>query len=254
MASHQPKHVLVEVLVFTTPGLKPRVVSYWDPGTDISGKPIAANIGDRIGWTVILVQANRRVQIPYTVSFFNTTDGAPDSSFFGVNSLAVTGGGLSDFLTVRSLIGKISYRIEAPGYGCLLDPDIQSGDSSALPAADALNYWILWDTTTKNMTCTQGGVNSPFPITVRLGDTVTFTINQGSEFEIDFPPEKNQNLWASPFKPFDSLFESAAGLTIGPLAVIDEQDPSRTSFWFVGDALDAGGQPVESNPYEIKLA
>src|ERR1022692_830772 len=100
MATQQPQHFLVETLVFTTPGSKPRIVSYWDPTADISGKPLKANVGDRIGWTVVLVQANRRVQIPYTVSFFK--DGVPDSSFFGVSSHAVPDGGLSEFLTVRS--------------------------------------------------------------------------------------------------------------------------------------------------------
>lgn len=250
MSAKQPQHFLVETVVFTKPGSKPRVVSYWDPTSDIS-KKLKVDVGDRIAWTVILVQLNGRNEIPYTVSFFK--DGAPDSSFFGVSSLTVPHGGLSEFLTVRSLRGRISYRIDAPGYGCLLDPDIQSGDSTPLPhVEDASEYDISWDTHSKDMTCKKGGVNIPFPITVRLGDTVSFAITNGSKFEIFF--ESSENGWGSPFAVVDVRFPatSASPLKIGPLTVLDDQDPKGASFKFSGTAT-ADGQSVTSNSYEIRL-
>ena len=252
MSAKQPQHFLVETLVFTIPGSKPRVVSYWDPKTDISGKPLKANVGDRIAWTVILVQLNGRNQIPYTVSFFK--DGAPDSSFFGVSSLAVPHGGLSEFLTVRSLKGQISYRIDAPGYGCLLDPDIQSGDSSPVPnVEDASDYVVSWDTHSKDMTCKKDGVNTAFPITVRRGDKVSFTITQGSEFEILFAISDNG--WGSPFEELQVKFPATAAspLKIGPLVVMDDLDSAGARFPFSGTATNADGDSVTSNSYEIRL-
>src|SRR5579872_827529 len=194
MAAKQPQHFLIETLVSTVPGSKPRVVSYWNPTVDISGQPLKAGVGDRIAWIVLLAQLNGYKMIPYTVSFVGK--GEPDDSFFGVSALTVLSGGLSEFLTVRSLSGKVSYRIEAPGYGCLLDPDIQSGDSALTHVANATAaYMVSWDTGATVMTCTKNGAPSAFPITASVGDTVGFAITAGSGFEIDFAISNPLNLW-----------------------------------------------------------
>src|SRR4029077_2148932 len=114
------------------------------------------------------------------------------------------------------------------------------------------DYVVSWDTHSKDMTCKKDGVNSPFPITARLGDKVSFTITQGSKFEIFF--ESSENGWGSPFAVVDVRFPAtaAAPLKIGPLTVLDDQDPKGASFKFSGTAI-ADGQSVTSNSYEIRL-
>ena len=241
----QPKHVLLQILVSSD--LTATVRSYYE-GT-LASIPVSVNVGDRVAFLVQL-QVGGRKTVPYEITFAN-------AHFFGQTSLTVPHGGLSPFLTVLILAGRTSYGLNMPGFGCIFDPEIQSGSDGGSATVETIKhaeFLITWDTAANSISYTSSldAHGAGWPIFVNLLDKVSFAVvGIGvSAASIVFAP--NQNAWATPFTPEDSVLKLPS-LHAGPFVVNDsfEGDPG-TLFPFHGSAT-VNSAPLISPSYSISL-
>src|SRR5206468_11152609 len=170
----QPKTFVIQILVTgenSDGSFNTTLRSYFDGS--VLTTPLLANLGDHIGWLVQLQIPGARKSLPYTLQFSNDT-------FFGVSSLDVQKGGLSPYLTVRPLQDNVTYSLNISGFGCIFDPEIQSGsDYAGINVAIVKSFTVLWDTAANTMSYASGvgGGPSPFPpdgVQLTVGDKVTF--------------------------------------------------------------------------------
>jgi hypothetical protein len=223
----QPQIFLLQILVNANQdgSVTYQIRSFYQGKVLPDGTPLQVNVGDRVGWLIQAVIAGNYKQVPYSVTF-------QDSSFFGTASLNVPQGGPSQFLAVHSLEGKVKYSVIVPGL-IQIDPDIQSGDTGTTglhPMAAPVSYTVSWDTSHPDNTMTYTSsvhpAPQPLPLTVADGDSVTFnaTVALGasaSQFAIAF----GGNGWPSPFSSSQGRFSATgANTTIGPLVVKDPSD------------------------------
>jgi hypothetical protein len=241
----QPKTFVIQILVTgenSDGSFNTILRSYFD-GSVLAG-PLHANIGDQIAWLVQLQLPGARRSLPYTIKF-------SDDTFFGVSSLDVQNGGLSPFLPVRPLQGRVTYALNIPGLGCIFDPEIQSGSDFASINVEVIkSFTVNWDTAANTMSYAGGavGVPSPFPpggIQLTVGDKVTFvasSVGPVDSFTITFP--NSANGWLTPFEPnHQSLFATPASpAIIGPKPVADNVD-SGASFPFTA-SINVNGTPI----------
>jgi hypothetical protein len=217
----QPQTFLIQILVTLNPDNPTTTVirSFYDP--KIKADPLKVNVGDHIGWLVQVVVGHERKALPYTIDF------SKNPSFFGVPSVSVKDGGLSPFLHVLALDDKVKYSVSIPGL-ITIDPDIQSGGDTTLggpkPARVPVSYDVYWDTAHPTY------VMTPLPLTVSVGDSVTFhaTVGGGA-MPANFTVAFDGNGWASPFNARTGSFTANGGsTTIGPLLVKDTDDPGAS--------------------------
>jgi hypothetical protein len=246
----QPQTFLLQILVTVNSdgSLTTQIRSLYD--SKVKTDPLSVNVGDRIGWLVQVVIANDRKLLPYTVDFSKNT------SFFGVSSLNVPAGGASPFLVVLALQDNVKYTVDIPGL-TNIDPDIQSGgDTSTLGGVGKVStaYSVYWDTAqpANRMTYSvAGGPKQPLPLTVALGDQITFNSLVGvgaivANFTIAFTAS---NGWASPFNPNQGKFPAAgANTAVGPLGVKDPVDPGASFPFYASITLNGASVSSPSDP------
>jgi len=226
----QPVSFLLQVLIT---GGTPVVKSFYNDGKR-APDPLPVNAGDRVAWFVQAVLASlKRTTPPYEVTF-------NDSSFFGVPSVTVPAGGISQFVTVQDPSGSVKYSVTATGFGLVLDPEIQSGSGSILDQLHLLavtSYTVTWNVDSNAMTWSNGGGPYNFPLTLKPLDTVTFIAVSPSgaalsNFTITFQPANSLNptTYASPFNLSNPVLSIPAAPV--PTTVTDAYD-SGNSFTFV---------------------
>jgi len=225
----QPQTFLVQILITIKPDgsqdPNPQYRSFYDPA-NTRAEHLRVNVGDHVGWLVQVVIGHNRRAVAYTLDF------SQNAGFFGTQSLAVPAGGLSPFLRVLSLQGKVKYSVRIPGLNAI-DPDIQSGGDTTLDGMilrTGTAYAVYWDTAHPGNPMTYTGGNGPgqLPLTVSVGDVVTFHANVSgtpavSNFEVDFAG----NGWASPFDPDNGTFRASGSSTVitPPKPVGDSAEP-----------------------------
>jgi hypothetical protein len=241
----QAKTVLIQINVTGSP--RPDVILYYTNEHIQENQAIPVTVGDRVGWLVQLSLAARRTTPGYVVSF-------SDAAFFGVGSVSVPDGGVSEFLPVRSVDGRVSFSLNVSGVGCVFDPDIQSGVDPTITSTQGTpaNFVVQWNTTSNSISYTKDGAPGKFPMQLVLSDNVTFeaTPADPQHFTISFQPSSNQ--WGSPFG-FDGapLVPDADGkpATIGPKPVKDNAEGgdlvhNPVKFFFTASMDNAAPSPA----------
>ena len=208
---------------------------------------LQVQVGDHIGWVVVVNSQFSRATPHYKLSFTSKAGGPPNSSFFGVDNLAVPGG-TSDFLQVRSIQESVKWSLSVEGLGVVLDPDIQSGnDEQAALALQAEviagtappTYTVTWNIAGKSATWQYGdsGPAYQFPMNISFGDCIAFVTVGASAPYVVFDLNRGTTVWASP-----SSFLSSAASALSPMTVLDDQDSGK-DFWFFFQATGIGPSP-----------
>jgi len=242
----QPQTFLIQIVVTLNPDAPPttRIRSFYN--SKIKADPLATNVGDHVGWLVQVAIGHEAKFVPYTIDF------SKNPSFFGMSSLNVPNGGPSPFLRVLALLDHVKYSVNIPGLATI-DPDIQSGGDTTFGGFDithSVSYDVYWDTahpTNPMQYAIGGGSRTELPLTVKVGDQITFHASVvGSPAISNFAVVFSQNGWFSPFDPNHGRFTAnGAGTTIGPKPVKDSDDPGL-SFGLTA-SITLNGQDVKSN-------
>jgi hypothetical protein len=202
--------------------------------------PLPVGFGDRVSWLVHVSTPNRNT-LPYDVGF-------SDPSFFDASSLHVSAGGLSPSLTVKRLKGRTKFTVTVTGIGIVIDPEMQTGNDLVLTDFEtifttAAAYTIYWDIDTNTMDLLPD---------ITAGDKVTFIAKStmiAPTIVIEFPPAKNDTVWASPFDDTKAVYAPLLGAdpaTVGPLPVQDNVDKGST-FTFFARTADSTHQSIDQN-------
>jgi len=201
--------------------------------------------GDQIGWYVRVSAASGWYNVPYTLAF-------DDSSILGTGLISVPTGGASGFFTVQSLSGSTKYTLSVSGVLPPSDPQIQVDPNGVFSILAQLvtgtQYSVRWTQATNAMDYLNPatGLWTTFPpsgLSIKVGDGVQFfaVLTSPLDFEIIFPSDSNNNLWASPFSLLDNEFEAinqGANETTGLLPVADGKDPAGNGFQFRAQLTD----------------
>ncbi len=208
---------------------------------------LRVQVGDHIGWVVVVNSQFSRTTPPYKLSFNTNAGGPPNTSFFGVDNLAVPGG-TSDFLQVRSIQDSVKWSLSVDGLGVVVDPDIQSGndEQAALDLEKSLTagttdptYTVTWNISGKSATWQYGktGTAYPFPMNISFGDSIVFVTGAAAKPYVVFDLNRQTTVWASP-----SSFLNSAASALTPMVVRDDQDSGK-DFWFFFQATGIAPSP-----------
>ncbi len=230
------------------------VYNYRAFGDGSNASKVVVAPGDQIGWFV-RVQAGSGWSMPaYTLAF-------DDPSILGTESIAVPEGGPSGFFTVLALSGDTKYTLAVSGIVPADDPQIQvdPNGSFIVTTAASVQYNVRWTVATNVMEIESGSHWIPFPPAgqnVAFGDKVQFfaVLTPPPDFEIDFPSNLNNNVWASPFSLTESSFpatNSGSYESTDNLPVADKNDRAGTKFVFRAALTDASKQ---SDPFTLILS
>jgi hypothetical protein len=265
--------ILLKVAVMPDGSLRKKLINYLDTNNQLSPNEVMkVSPGDRLAWIVQVFVGNTPRLVPYEIRFMDASRTKPNETFLGVSSISVPTGGTSPFLNVRSLQESIYYSISVPGMGVVLDPEIQTGDSTSLnhgrikPDAGGTAYSICWDVTRNTFSVFTivdaeeenasesellTGVSS---LSVNRGDTVQFTALRGVvsvSINISFPVDFN-NTWVTPFSPDSPVLPGPGlfGTTVGPYKVVDDRDPTGSIFTFTAQTEDLANTSI---PFSLTL-